>query len=386
MERTYRIPLQNMQELQDKLAKLNRKASRLNCKPIELAIIATETEPAEDNEINVYNIVTVTGQAPKVNGWQFVGTLELTEHGNMIRNIPNHEIPIEYQTMPITCDHCNVNRYRKKSYLLVNEQGNYMQVGSTCLRDFTGHAEPHALALQAEWLAEVEEEMQQMQSMCGFTQSPYYDLADYLAIVAQVIEEKGWMGAMQAREWDRISTAEFAWEKMLNKTARPNSEHKALAETAIAWARNMDAIGSYLHNLKTIANNGYLSNRDKGFGASMIIAYQREQERLAKEQEQAEKAKTSKHFGVVGKRADYWLTVTKKISWDGIYGTSYLVILEDAEGNVATWKTANGYQLTEGEQVKLKATIKDHAEYEGVAQTELTRCKILESTEQQAGN
>lgn len=49
----------------------------------------------------------------------------------------------------------------------------------------------------------------------------------------------------------------------------------------------------------------------------------------------------------------------------------------DVNGNTLVWKTSGSLGAEDGDTVKIKATIKRHAEYKGEKQTELSRVKIL---------
>lgn len=83
----------------------------------------------------------------------------------------------------------------------------------------------------------------------------------------------------------------------------------------------------------------------------------------------AEKAAKSNWIGTVGERRAFSLTVRHVVTLDGIYGTSYLHIMEDIDGNVVIYK---GTKLYEG-FVIIKATIKEHGERDGVKQTKIAR-------------
>ena len=83
----------------------------------------------------------------------------------------------------------------------------------------------------------------------------------------------------------------------------------------------------------------------------------------------AVEAATSKWIGTVGERRTFVLSVRHVVTMDGIYGTSYLHIMEDADKNVVIYK---GTKLYEG-IVTVKATIKEHGEREGVKQTKIAR-------------
>ena len=82
----------------------------------------------------------------------------------------------------------------------------------------------------------------------------------------------------------------------------------------------------------------------------------------------------SQHVATVGARITTDFTVDKLIKLDGVYGVSYLTIGRDAAGNVLFYK--GSVKLAEvGGTVNVTATVKEHKEYEGIAQTVLARPK-----------
>ena len=104
----------------------------------------------------------------------------------------------------------------------------------------------------------------------------------------------------------------------------------------------------------------------------------------------AKNDKTSEWFGEIGKRYELELTYTGYNSWEVTFGyrttTQYLHKFKDENGNVYTWKTGDAFfrctsdsyePVREGEQVLLKATVKEHNDYKGTKQTVLSRCKLV---------
>lgn len=94
-------------------------------------------------------------------------------------------------------------------------------------------------------------------------------------------------------------------------------------------------------------------------------------------EERAAKNAAKIHVGVVGERSVFTATVKAIPSWDGNYGTTYLVIMEDVAGNELVWKTASpGNAVEVGATLTFKATVKDHGSYKGVLRTAVTRVKV----------
>lgn len=83
----------------------------------------------------------------------------------------------------------------------------------------------------------------------------------------------------------------------------------------------------------------------------------------------AAEAAKSNWIGTVGERRMFVLSVRHVITMDGIYGTSYLHIMEDADGNVVIYKGTKRYDGI----ISVKATVKEHGEREGVKQTKIAR-------------
>lgn len=79
----------------------------------------------------------------------------------------------------------------------------------------------------------------------------------------------------------------------------------------------------------------------------------------------------SKHVGTVGERIELTLTCERNFSYNTQYGTTYVNICRDADGNVIVYKGTNEFQR--GGTYTGKATIKAHEDRDGVAQTLIAR-------------
>ena len=87
------------------------------------------------------------------------------------------------------------------------------------------------------------------------------------------------------------------------------------------------------------------------------------------------KRSKSRHVGEIGDRIDITATITVVKAIDGFYGVSYFTILENSKGDV--FKYVGSAELGEkGQTITMKATVKDHAEYQGVKQTLINRPKV----------
>lgn len=95
----------------------------------------------------------------------------------------------------------------------------------------------------------------------------------------------------------------------------------------------------------------------------------------------------SHHLGDVGKRQDFRLTVRSIVEIENDFGLLVITIMADEAGNIVVYKgRALGISYDEGrawkpakrgDAIAFKATVKDHAEREGVKQTVVARPKVL---------
>ena len=84
----------------------------------------------------------------------------------------------------------------------------------------------------------------------------------------------------------------------------------------------------------------------------------------------------SEYIGNVGDKIETELVLEKVRGFYSTYGYTYVYCFKK-DNDVVVWKTQKGLDLEEGGKVKVKATIKEHSEYDGVKQTYITRAKVL---------
>lgn len=392
----YDIPAENYTTLSDKLAKLSKRAVKLGFAPIVLTVVREEMREVADEITGVARLekhihVTVTGDAPKLNGWTFVATIHHAgEAGNIILAVAGQEVPAAYRdATPEWCDHCKTSRRRNDTYVVRHDDGRTAQVGSTCLKDFLGHADPQALASMAELLAGLDGVVLSFGEGNGSGEA-YFDLAGFLALTASVIEQDGWLSKTKAYEQGLTgaATANIVWGLALDprdqvkrsryggieKDYRPTDAHVKLAIDAAEWARVWTADpgdNDYKANLRVVCNMDYVERRTAGLAASIVSVYQRE---MQKEVEKALKGESpSEHVGSVGEKlSGLVLTLTGCNFHEGFYGTSAIHNFVDASGNVFSWFCTTGEQKFDiGQTVTVNATVKGHKVYRDTKQTDL---------------
>ena len=371
----------NIEKLQEKINNLNKKGKKLNCPQIEINIIGHKDIMNDDSiTVSRYMYTSIQGDPPKINDYEFIGTIQITSHGNIIKSVPNREYPAEYRTINNACDHCGSNRRRNFTYIVKNTiTGDFKVVGKSCLKDFLGHSNPVFFAELLEWLSN-DEYLAEYKQGTGKSRSRI-ELIELMAHVAYHVREQGYFMSKTNAEYKcQPSTVDTALNGMFPMKKEyaiyPTDDDYKTAKIVIEWAKQIEPNNNdYLHNIKVIALEGNVEYRNTGYAASIISAYYRAIEQEKRQQEK-ENEKPSEYIGTIGKRENFTLTVKDVKSYETEYGTTYIFIFEDLKGNKAIWKTSKDI-LEKNEQVTIKGTVKDQNEYNNSKQTVLTRCKVI---------
>jgi len=381
----YCIPATNMNRLQEKIDKLNRKAVKLHCAPITLDVISTEMILIERLGMKLlhYNI-EVVGDQPIINGWAFIATLEHTTEGTILRSVPGMVVDGEltpYREVAPKCEHCNKNRKRNDTYVLRSENGQYKQVGSNCLGEFCQHNSPQAMASYAELLI-----------LAGASASSYEDdfggkisgigTENLLAWVSLAIRTYGWVSSKKAQEsFEPICKTSQTAMSMIEDAVqdkgdapRPTDADRVRAEQALEWIRNLevtDDTSDYIHNLTVACKADSVPWRQIGIVASLFVAYDNAHGGYEKKER-----KVSQYQGAVGGKITRIVTV-KRVSYSaGQYGTTSIYAMEDADGNQYTWFSTKDI-LDKNVTYDLVGTVKEHNDrFKNIKTTVLTRCRV----------
>jgi len=428
---THEIRKENLPRLEKRLARVQKKARKYGLPVPELKILSEGTRPVL-NDFGVETGFTVpvlevliTGQAPVLDGdWNFVAVIDhrIVPHDELgwtIFTLPywngvecylcegrgevddyidtsNEDkitcdecfgegrialkVPREFHDEPPWCDHCDLSRDRAETFLIVDDRGEWKRVGRQCLKDYLGGIPLHAYAMFLYDLPNI---------AFGLPEEPkekneYLDTIMYVEHVAAAVDYFGWKSRSDSDPGDAtadIALASIEDARSDDKGLDVTKAHGAVAKAALDWARDAlpekDDLNDYEYNLVIAASQQATHYRRVGLIASVIRAWELE---LAR-RDRADNS-NSQHVGELKERLDLTLTVQRQMtveipSFNG-RGTDYLKIhvFNDEDGNVFVWKTTS-QRLGEGETFVGRGTVKEHTDYEGIAQTTLTRCKLV---------
>lgn len=397
-EQTYKIYACNLAALDEQFRKLSKKAKKLGVEAPSYNIIRFIPEFVDRLTVPVEVIparyeISVSGEFPKLEGWDFVGTIEHTKHGNVLRAFPGKEIPEDYRSFKPTCDHCETQRNRKDTFLVENTDGELKRVGRQCIKDYLGGKSPEQIAYSATFLKVMQELEDEMSSFRGNGFSGW-DTITYLAYCIASIRHHGfYLSNTKAREEERQSTSDYAFFQMTTNESKlkeidVSKDDIAEAYKLLEWAQNIEDKSSFHSNLKVIAHKPLIKMKDLGFVACIPTTYKRELGLIEKREAKKKEDGNSNYFGEVGKRTIFDLVFQRTVAFNGFYGRTYLYFFRNSHGDIALWKTStpspvideNGdfSEFEEGKSYKLKATVKEHSVYKGTKQTVLSRAVVVE--------
>lgn len=373
-----------------RLEKLAAKAAKLGCS-ISWEVGASEPrkscDPATGLVKFIYLVrpVTVMGAAPRLAGWSFIGMLSRSDAAGTLRKmVPGFSCPDSAKdATPGRCDHCHKARRRDSSFIVQHTDGRVNVVGSSCLRDFLGHKSPEQVVNGCNWLVDLVDGLDDDfgANEGGGGAKPYFTTLEVLRVAFHLAANGGYKPA----KFENKSTASEVFATLCPPMQAVKAAEKLLAEiseattekarAAIEWVKGTTEDSDFMNNLRVVANSEWVGMKAIGMACAIVPAYDRDAIR------RTEKAArpVSVHFGVVKERKPLGEATIQHIhSYETQFGWQCIYLFRLADGNIAKWNTGS-YIDNAGKGSKViikKATIKAHEEYQGTAQTVLTRVEV----------
>lgn len=427
-KRVFLVPERNLPAFNARFAKVVKKAKKVGVEePTFTVHFKTRIEVEVDYCPVTYHIkrewvsalaITVAGPKPIIEGWTFVASIlhTATEDGkNLVVSSSDITLPLEYRTADDSCDHCGHKRFRKNTFVLVDEDGNFKKVGSTCLKDFIGNMTASSVANWATFWWTFEND-------CGnefwgdgeYKGENYISLAAFMNYVAKNVRLDGkFMSISKCRdEWGDIvetpTVDKASWdiEDVNSKASKDWSVEKRTemlptvedVETATEWieaireyAENLtdeesEALNDYEWNLITVTAGDALNKRAKGLAASLASWYWRRFTLPELEATRVNYSETSEYVGEIKERLrGLEVTVLSKHGFEGGFGWTDIYKFADTDDNLFTWFSTGNVKRPDGETglskdetVVIDGTVKAHNVYRDAKETLLNRCTVKE--------
>lgn len=389
MKNEYTIPETERENVLKILNRYSKKATAYGC-PLTYEAsqpFATEVQLYEQTSgvsrfvksvmVEVFSL-TIDGDVICKGGYEVVARIEHLDEGNVVYPLGDEsEVKLAWKTMKPHCEHCGCNRGQKATYIVRDEEGVEKQVGSTCLKDYCG-IDPQRIGI-----------LNHIESMCinldidryDFERNPIPHAYKTLPTLALAIRLQKEFGHVKS---DRSDSNKEKLKQLVLDGERPSDKELAEAEelaNAIVELNLSEACRHLLDNILVLLKSGYCKLSHFGYIAYAPLAFERykikkqqeaELEELKKAEREAERK--SAYVGKIGERITIEVACVRCLtSWEDDRGITYLYKIIDVEGNVFIWYASR--KITE--VTKLKATIKNHSERDGIKQTIVTRCSVI---------
>lgn len=396
----YLIPTENMESFEKKIARIRRKAERakVDFSYKRLEPIQKETDLPG---VTVECVPVMVECKIHYENWIVIAVLDHHEVGNVIHLVegewkPSAELalPSRFRTAKSFCEHCNTMRSRNKTVVIYNTQTKqFKQVGTTCLREYTG-------GIDAEAIAAFEEAIKSPEEFLGVSGSSkfFIETKDYLSAVVATMSLYGFMSKKKAAEINEevrynnnVKRVEATCTKavhLMTNNEKPNEmsnkwhniykskDTEAFVEDALEWIKSYNEPNDFMENLRVICSGSHIKVSDVGFAACLMDLYKRHLEYEKKSKQKAQENEMYRYYGEVGEK----VTLNGKLACVTSYSTQfgimyiYKMIYNSA---IFVWKTSKYLGIDDsGAEVNLVGTIKEHSEFRGVKQNMLVRCKV----------
>jgi len=394
---TYFIHEDNMPRLEKKLLTIQRKCQKYGCdfdyervgevfKGYDNCndLTSDMTKVKANSPVIRFIEVAVLGTA-RVGDWQFVGTIEHHDPMNIISlYLTDVKLPEVYYTSNPECDHCNIRRARKNTYIVQNvESGELKQVGGSCMKEYTKGLSAEAAVA---WIS-IFDELIQMEAPDGEGYRKYFKVEEVLSTAVSIIDVFGFVKTRNVYdEYNQdctrdnvlqfINQDEYFLKRLYNDYSNfVNPENnKEYAKLVREWVLSQEEDYGYLTNLMVTLREDWCEYKHIGLIVSAVQTYRREIEKLTYEKKIKEEHPESHHIGSIGERLTFKVNeIVCLTSYYTEYGLNYFYRIVDGDGNIYVWSTS---KCLDGDYTTVIGTVKKHDEYNGEKQTVLTRCKI----------
>lgn len=329
--------------------------------------------------------VKISDQIIKRDGWKIIARLEHLNDDSTKKNIVltfddlRGPAPLAWSEAPCNCDVCRTRRKRNYTFICENANGERVQVGRECLKQYTG-IDGGIAAYFAQVIEQITDEYntENGANMNARGAARVYSVKNVIALAADEIKKHGYTSSRNGENSTRCAVI-----NALRNDKIPSEQSAKTAAAAMEWlvAADFAVLDDYTRNAAAIVQAGYCKAEHVGILAYLPRAWEREEERRKREQERMTAAKKSRHIGTIGERITVKIDSVRLLASYANYINDYrgymTFVYKITSDNVTLiWKTGSASLDDIERAATITGTIKSHGEYHGERQTIITRCKL----------
>ena len=378
-----------------KLKSIGVKHCYTHSEPYDINYTLKASRPGEKDEVICLSVVDIefaSDDIYHIRGYRIIAVIDHGDNGNLVFlqggvNLNPNEFAILQRLQP-NCQHCNTKRKRKKTVILLHEQSNKLkQVGLSCLDGYLGVN----ISGKLECLTDLDKALESLENISDEEVRRLIYTGDYISptqLLAHLLHAKDVLYGNQKY----VDYKDLVYRYVREPMGAPTDANIKRAIEIQKYIANMEITeNAFENNLITLCRSHYIKSkyvRILVWAIAKYDDYTRKLELQRKREEaiaaRKEALKDSSYYGEVGQKlGEIELTCLRQLytkeTHYGYNNTAYTYVYSLTDGkNEFIWSTSNS--LKDGCKYKLKGgTVKEHKEYEGMPQTIITRCKIIDS-------
>lgn len=393
--KTIRIAAQNEYVLDQRLAVLQKKATKLGVVFPDIIkspmYVIHHRDSITGNAWDTFHVdYTLTGegidQPVSYGNWEILGAFNHEYETGVIPNLlvddVNPEFRARFEASNVSyCEHCRRKQRRLNTYAIRSlETGHQMLVGSSCMADFVPMKKPlDSVIAFYQTIADVDFSDLDDEGYHG-GQPHYADtkttlvatIATYISnichhrddyfmcVVMEVVNRQGKLSSAAQAVLANMDAAKVYYDQMMGE-----------------YYDNLDETNDFTLKLKRIA--GCAGYRERDLRTLVWIVFNFFKELGIESTRKVDGTPDANEFmGEVGGVVQSRVTLlSAKFLYSSEWGDQYLYVFKTPEGNTITWKT-NPRDIVEGTTWDIKGRVKEHSEFSGINQTQLTRPTLKE--------
>lgn len=316
------------------------------------------------------NKVIVEYDVPRIDGYEIVAVLErIGKNKNFVNLIQDTPIPKKYETSEPYCEHCHTKRNRKHLMVLKDSKGNHIQIGKTCLKDFTVSmwTPENVMSYYANLDEVLDTEL--------YLNNPYVEqLHEIEGIMEKALQQIKDDGKYVKTGWETDYEQTTAYKVKNGLVKKVTQETKNEVQEIIEKVLSVEhETGSFLGNCSTIIEEGLVGDSKINMLIGLTAFYFNH-----KNKPKQETKVESKWLGEISDKIVFVPQDIRKYTFDTMYGEMNIYNMKDEDGNTLVWKTGKDMDDDELKGKNVRGTVKKHDTFRGHKQTVVYRCKVLD--------
>lgn len=386
--------------------KYNRKAEKLGMDPVVYSIGKEYVKETKNHgNVSLFPVTIESYSILKIDGWRFIATIETvsSKDETPINDIKSHTANINLSNLrnvQLTCEHCNINRFRKHHYVLFNEETNKTKiVGSTCIKDFLGINPNNAMHSFA--FFDIEQEYffnEEKEDSYTINLNKSVDIFTVIEKTMTVLRNNDFQFIKKNMEVNGFySTSTIVSDELFNDNPKykPYKVEGIDTENAMLvynlWKSIHEKINNDIENMRSysdidykifiVMEKGFVSMYDNNLGFIVGFAYGNLKNIQKEKENETMKDLEGGFFGTIKKREEFNLTIKSTKLIDTMYGVSTVIngVLEGTAKKFVWFASGDKKDMFQIDNTYfVKATVKDQKIHDTFGeQTILTRVTII---------